>query len=337
MKIRVRILSIAIFLLPIDTSLRCQTIQTALAETDDGQGGFLSQWDATEKKLLFYRDIKMSSVPAARMYGTDGSEVAVFPVRDLQNSWYADVWGVAATPEGGMVLAAGVGYTAPGIEPSEIKTVLLTYGSNSKLEKVWDVWPYQFFEVAVDSKGNVFGKGLKETKSSDYPIIVKYSPEGKILKEFFPLSLLPDGEDTFHPAGGIDQMFLVGDKLFVWLDRPKELFQFSLDGDLISRASFQPALSALAAKTNSVKIGVDKVSVNASGEIVALLVFRSKDRSIWHPFVQLVLLGQKGEVQEITPLAAPSNTSTFLSGSANGKNLYLDYDANTKIVAVVEH
>ncbi|HKM68329.1 MAG TPA: hypothetical protein VJX70_14255 [Candidatus Acidoferrum sp.] len=340
MKIRIRIPSIVIFFLFTHASLQGQTIQTAIAEVNDGQGGFFSQWDAVQKKLLLYRDIKMSSAPAARMYGTDGSEMAVFPVKDLQDAWYADVWAVAATPEGGMVLAAGVGYTAPGAQPAEIKTVLLTYDRNSKLEKVWEVWPYQFFDVAVDSFGNIFGKGLKETDSSDYPLIVKYSPRGKILKEFFPLSFLPDGEETFHPdpkGGGQDQMFIAGDKLFVWLARPKELFQFSLDGELLSRTSFKPALSLLATKTDSVRVGVQRVSTNESGEIIAQLVFWNLDKSARHPFTQLALFGQKGDIQQVTPIAAPSNTAVFLWGSTGGKNMYLDYDADIKIVRLAEH
>ena len=338
MKIRILLLAV-IFFLSVDVSVRGQTIQTAMAETDDGHGGFFPQWDAAQKKLLLYRDVTTSSFPAARMYGTDGSEIAVFPVKDLQDAWYADVWAAAATPEGGMVLAAGVGYTAPGTQPAEVKTALLTYDRNGKLEKDWEVWPYQFFDVAVDAGGNVFGKGLKETDSSDYPLIVKYSTRGKILKEFFPLSLLPEGEATFNgdPNGGRDQMFIAGDKLFVWLARPNELFQFSLDGDLISRTSFKPALSLLMIKTNSRTSRVDKISTNESGEIIAKLVFWSLNKSIPYPFVQLALFGQKGEIKEITPLAAPSKTSVFLWASANGKNMYLDYDADVKIAKLAEH
>ena len=89
------LLPVALFLYS-HPSIYAQTIQVAVASVHDGQGGYFSQWDPVQKKLLLYRDEKISGVPAARIYGTDGSEIAVYPVKDLQDTWYADVWGVAA-------------------------------------------------------------------------------------------------------------------------------------------------------------------------------------------------------------------------------------------------
>jgi hypothetical protein len=311
-----------------------QTIQLAVAATNDGQGGYLPKWDAAQKKLLLYRDIKMSAVPAARMYGTDGSEVDVFPVKDLENSWYVDVWDITSIPEGGMVLAVGAGYTPPGAEPADVKSLLLTYDRTGKLERVWEVWPYQFFQITADSSGNIFGRGLKETESSDYPLIVKYSPRGKVLKEFFPLSLLPDGESTF--SHGSDHMFIAENNLIVWLGKTEELFRFSLDGQLLNRTNFKPALNSLAAKMNATKMGVYKIASNESGEVIAVLGFLRIDNGIRNGFVQLARLDQKGEIREITPFESAPKTSGFLWGSGGGKNLYLDYDADAKIVKLEE-
>ena len=339
MKPPTRYLFFAILLVCIQQrSSHAQTIQVAVAATNDGQGGYLTQWDAVQKKLLLYRDTKMASVPAARMYAADGSEVVVFPVKDLQDSWYVDIWGVAATPRGGMVLAAGVGYTPHGVRPAEEKPFLLTYDGTGKLQRAWEVWPYQYFEVAVDSAGNVFGLGLREG-DSPYPLIVKYSSTGKILKEFFSTSLLPAGEDSFHAnaQNGRDQMFIAGNDLFFWLATTKELFRFSLDGDLVARTNFKSALDSLTRKSNAANAAVQQLSTDESGQIVAQIVFWSLDTSVRHPFVLLSRFGSDGQIQEMSPLAPPSKTSSFLWASKNGRNMYLDYDANAKVTKLAEH
>jgi hypothetical protein len=131
------------------------------------------------------------------------------------------VWDVAGTPEGGVVLSVIGKYSAEGVKPPVLKSLLLIYGKGGDLKSVWDVYPYHH-HVAVDAAGDVFALGTKDTKERDYPILVKYSQAGKLLGEYLPASQFALGDAVVESgsANGESQIFAVGSGLRVWQEPP---------------------------------------------------------------------------------------------------------------------
>jgi hypothetical protein len=331
---KIRYLTVALGLLWYQPVCVSQVIQVDGSRVNDKQGGYFARWDSMQEKLLLYRSTSASAVPAARIYGKDGTGVVVFPLRDVAESQYIDVWGVAATPDGGIVLAAVVGYTPRGVKPTQLKSALLTYDGSGSLRSFWEVQPYQYDLVAVDAAGNVFGLGMSNL-DNPYPLIVKYSPEGKILKEFFPSSMLALGDKGLltHSPGGENQLLISGNQLLVWVAASNELFRFSLNGDLIGRIQVSQALNAFAAAAASKGFEVMEIASNSAGDLTAQVLLSGRPPSNTRR-IALVRLAADGS--QATLLSTIEGQSKFMGKSKTGKDIFLQYDPTNKMSSVVE-
>ena len=105
-----------IFLLLLLTALPAKS-QMLLDVSADGRAdsGYAVAWDPSVDRVIAARDVSVSNVPVARFLNSNGKGVAVYPLNDISGATYIDTWGAAGTPDGGLLLAAVVGYGPRGL------------------------------------------------------------------------------------------------------------------------------------------------------------------------------------------------------------------------------
>ena len=295
----------------------------------DAEGTYFAQWDIVQDRLIMYRSTTASGAPSVQIFRSDGSCFGLVPLWDLPGSLWIDVWGVAATPDGGAVLAAVVGYEPRAVKQPNVKNLLLTYDSSGKLTKVWDATPYHNHLLAVDRDGEVFALG-DGVSTFAYPMVVKYSPEGKVLRKFLPSSTFADGNMAISNGSpnGDPAMFIRGDELFLWVGNTRELFRFSLSGDLLSRTSLEGALNDLVFKSGSDHVKVRYLSTGdraenqgKNGGVIAQVQFWPKHKG--DP-VQNVLIDVTADGSKTSIHNSPLNPLWLLGTTQRGKLVFLE-------------
>jgi len=241
---------------------------------------------------------------------------------------YIDVWDAAATPGGGIVLAAIVGYTARDVRPGRVKSFVLIYNGNGKLVRVWDMEPYHLHRVAVDRDGNVFGLGDNGSKQP-YPLILKYSPEGKVIKEMLSSATFDTGDNAIWDGSptGDPRMFIRGEELVVWVGAKQELFRFNLNGSLIERVSLGPVLAKLAVTAGGDRAIVEAIATAETGDVSAQVQLWPKTQR--EPVRFLMIQVTRGS-QTALIVNSPQNPSRFLGKSLSGRLVFLEPPSGNK-------
>ncbi|HWO27405.1 MAG TPA: hypothetical protein VNO32_01260 [Candidatus Acidoferrum sp.] len=301
----------------------CKSQDMQMDRMRDEHANYWLKWDTAQERMIAYGNSSDPSAPAGRIFGRDGHSVAIYPLRDLAESASVNLWDAAATPEGGMILAGIVGYGPPESH-LQTKSVLLTYSPVGKLEKVWNVAPYEFDLVAVDGQGNVYGLGNADLEEP-YDILVKYSPEGKVLKQFLSTSLFSVGAHILSPGGGtkgLNQMFIQDQVLFVWFARTEELLRFSLSGDLLNRASLANSLKELAAANGDDGIVLRSLAPSGGDQVIVEVVLWDTRTATTSARPILVELSPNGP--SAAPLPFDMHSNRFLGKSSTGKLVLLE-------------
>jgi hypothetical protein len=309
----------------------CKSQDVQINGLHDEHGGYFVKWDTVQERLIAYRNITDAAAPAALLYGRDGHRVPVYPLRDLAGSGALNIFNAAATPEGGIVLGAFVEFGPPPRSHVDVRSVLLTYGPSGNLEKVWNVSPYEFDLVVVDGEGNVYAIGEADLEEP-YFLLVKYSPEGKVLRQFLSTSLFTMGDHILSPSGGnkgVNQMFIQDNVLFVWFARTEELLRFSLSGELLSRVSFSHSLGELAAASGNDRIIVRSLAADDADQMVAQVAVwntqaaaKAAAKAAYTGKLLLVRLSPDGS--SATPLPISGDRTQFLGRSSAGKFVFYE-------------
>ncbi len=300
----------------------------------DSKGGYFTKWDIVQQRLILYRDTDDATAPAALIFSNSGASVPVFPLRDLSDSRYIDVWNAAATPDGGIVLSAIVGYTARNVQPGQLKSFLLTYSAEGKLLRVWNTDPYHDHLVAVDHEGSVFALG-DANLAEPYPLLVKYAKDGKILREFLPSSLFPGGYKALldsPSANGEPEMVVSGQELCLWLPVPQEVLHFSLDGHLISRNSLASALANLANERGSDRTTVKTLTCSNNEEVVAQVQLWPKDA---HNSVQTAIARINLKDLKTSVLSIPADPVWLVGNTRQGRLVLLQPEPGGKAASII--
>lgn len=305
----------------------CKSQDAQLDRMNDGHGGYVVKWDTVQDRLIAYRNTSDAAAPAAHVYGRDGHNLPVYPVKDIAGSAALNVFDAAATPEGGIVLGGFVEYGPPPRSHLDVRSVLLTYGPTGDLEKVWNVWPYEFDLVAVDSQGNVYAIGEADL-TEPYFLLVKYSPEGEVLRQFLSTSLFSVGDHILSPGGGrkgVNQMFIEDNVLFVWFARTQELLRFSLAGDLLSRVSLAQSLSDLAAATGNDRSVVRSLASDGAGQLIAQIgVWHTQSTAEAAHTGKTLLVRLSPDGSSATPLPIGGDRTQLLGRSSAGKLVFYE-------------
>jgi len=242
------------------------------------------------------------------------------------------IWSAASTPNDGAIASAIVSYgPMKANPPSPIKSLLLTYDAKGTLTKVWDVAPRHHFHLAVDKGGNIFALGLSDSSASDYPLLVEYSSESKVIRQFLPANTFKYGDSIISsPSGnGTNQMFIAGGAILIWIAQNRELLRFSLSGVLESRVSFASAFDKLQGDTYE-RVSVRRVGVSSERLIMQVEFLAKGDSHLQVAMVSASLDGSEASL--LGPLAARPSPGLFEGTSSTGELTFLEEGTTTKAV-----
>ena len=299
--------------------------------------GFFDKWDSLQDSVLLYRTIANPSAAAVRMVSVTGKEVSVFPLRDIPDARRMSVWDTAATPDGGLIVSVIAEYGPHDVRPIPIKRLLLTYDSSGVLRQVWDTAPYHHILVAVDKQGNVFGFGEGDPSNKSEPLLVKYSPTGKVLGQFLPANSLVLGHGIVvkgSSSDGESAMFISGDELNLWLASTHELLRFSTDGRMLGHHQLAPPITKLADALDMLKVKVIQPSTSKGGDFIAAVALwpKQKDRKVTFSLMRI-----SSGASEATLLGVPTEKPSpgrFVGMTSDGKMVFLQVQDRTGIYTV---
>jgi hypothetical protein len=286
--------------------------------------GYLEQWDSVQNRLILYRDSINPGEPAVLLVNSSGNITEIYPLKDLTGAQGVTIWSVAGTPNGGVAMAAVARYGPPNVKHVPLKSLLLTYDEVGTLRKLWELYPYEPHYIVADSDGNIFGLGEKDTNAKDYPLLVKYSPDGEVVGQFLSAKMFPQGDTVLNAgsATGESEMFIKKGILNIWVAPQKELLQLSLSGELRSRISLADVLQRLQKAVNSERFRVEQLGIDAGDQIVLQIAAwdNSKSKEAKFGFAKVSTDGTQAEF--IRPLTSAVTTGKFLGTTSDGKVVF---------------
>ncbi len=287
----------------------------------------LYKWDPVQAELILYRDVKEIALPAARAYDNRfRARAPIYPLKDFPGAIAADVWSVAAGPGAVTIVSAVIQYGG-----LNNKSLLLTYDAHGSLRKLWDVRPYHHHQVAVDREGNVYAFGHRDDRGEepdepDYPLIVKYSPNGTISWESLPRSSFPyrveilvtNAETLEH------SLVIANDSLVLLVSTTRELLRFSLrDGRLKDRLQLSSTLNRVAAEAGLGFAKIICLGVAANGDLIAQLRLESKNTSKSLAFVMARISREGSSYSRLSAVLSTPSMGAFLGLDSEGRCLFL--------------
>lgn len=307
----------------------------------DAKGAYRPKWDSTYNHLLLYRNTSAPDMPSARIFASSGTSVPIFILHDFRDAKFADIRAAAATPEGGMVLSVVVGFgqRPDPKDPSKpfppLKSLVLTYGPDGALKKVWNVAPYEHQALAVDPSGNVFGLGTRDAGPEGFPMLIKYSQSGGILGEYIPSSMFAKWERALDgdALNGSPDMFIRNQQLVLWVSSTREIFKFSLNGELQRKFALGAQVDRLAAQNGFAQGTIAGLAVDDLGGLaVQVRLWPTKD-SAKGLMLGMVDVSADGTEAKLTdpPVLAAVKREQFLGVSEDGKHVVLERIGKDKV------
>jgi hypothetical protein len=268
---RVRQFAPLLFLAAVATLFSTQTAAQELKQTG------LSKWDSTNQVLFFANcgaDRVVRAYADGRQRGADIDISKDFP--GIQEC-YVD--SLTAGPDGTTVIAALLNFG----KNRDIREMVLTYDSSGVLLKTWDPAP-QYVEAIAYSKDDdaVFILGGRDLPDGpyarNYPLLVEYSRDGRVLKVMVPAGTLKDGEDSFHPGGEVGQTALRVTKNQVYFYAPtnREVVITDRNGAVLAYRSISDIIEKIGMENGYHLVQIHALDFGDDGNIVVELV-RSND------------------------------------------------------------
>lgn len=295
---------------------------------DTGPGsGYFDKWDPVADRLILYHDVSTPNSAAVKMISpTDGSSTSVFPLRDLPDAQRMTVWDAAATPDAGVVVSVIAEYGPRETKPVPIKLLLLIYDSAGNLRKVWDTAPYHHRLVAADKEGNIFGFGSGDSSNKKSPLLVKYSPDGRVLREFLPADTFGLGDQAVSSSSryGKSDMFVDQDKLDLWLAPPQELMEFSLDGKVMKRFQLGPVINRLKDSLGVGGLEVSRASMAKDGELVCEVILWPNVKGQKAKFAIMGVAKGDSQARLLSAASEKRIPGSFVGVNSAGKTVFLE-------------
>jgi hypothetical protein len=290
-----------------------------------GKSGYHLDWDSESQRMIAYRDTDDPALPVVRVLSSSGNNVALYPLKDFPDANHIDVWAVAGAPHGDIIISATLTYGPRGVRPSPVKSLLLTYDATGTLRRVWDVEPYLHHHLAADSTGNVFALGEKGFTGENYPLLIKYSETGEVLRESLSSNLFASKAEVVGSGSpnGEAEVFVKNDHVIVWIAVTQELFTLSLDGVLLSKTALSSAIQNMAVLSSSSRVRVLELHVDSNQGILLQVQLWPEDKKM-HANVTLARIAPNGSFDSwVEPISA-GEAHRFLGLAANDKNVFLE-------------
>ena len=236
----------------------------------------LPQWDSTNQ-VLFFADCRAGSVVRAYSDGHQrGADIDIRKDFPGIQECYVDT--LTAGPDGTTLIAATLNFGNHNIQQP-----ILTYDSLGKLLRSWDPAP-QYVEAIAYSKEDdaLFILGARNLPTGpyapNYPLLIEYSRDGRVLKVMIPAGALKDGGDSFHQGGPFGETSLRVTKNQVYLYAPtnREAVITDRNGVVLADRSLADIIEKIGMEDGYHLVQIHALDFSDEGDIV-LQLLRSND------------------------------------------------------------
>src|SRR5580704_12498056 len=191
-------------------------------------------WDSTNQVLFFTSSTPGSVVRAYVDSHQRGADIDIFKDFPGVQEVYAD--SITAGPDGSTLIDAILEFGG-----RNVRELILTYDSAGQLVKSWDPAP-QYVEVIAYSKDDdaVFVLGGRDLPPGpyvhNYPLLIEYSRDGRVLKAMVPGNILKDFNGSFHRGSEVGQPLLkvTKDRIYFYAPKNHEVVMCDRDGTALA-------------------------------------------------------------------------------------------------------
>lgn len=297
---------------------------------------FFCKWDTVQQVLLCVNGVHDELSVGIEGYDSNGNELfKVYPLKDFPGAKHLSIWDVAATPDG--VAIAGVLTLAE----KTVRQLTLVYGRQGQLLKVWNIAPYHQHLIAADAVGNIYGYGDRidigsGPKEPDYPLIEKYSSDGKIMAEFLPRKTFSTDTTDITPKTGLNRMQIVGGELVVLLTSVRQVLWFNSGGSQERQVSLETALNDVSKAYDGSDVEIMGFAVLGTGGYLTELRIHPKGPSESLPTL-LVRISNDGRSFAVISVKQSQAEMGYLEGvTSSGKAVFLRGYGATETISVAD-
>ena len=293
----------------------------------------LVDWDSTNQVLFFVNGHPDQRFPirAYTDYNQRGADIDV--LKDFPGA-QAAIWSVTAGPDGSTLIAVTLDFGN-----RNIRDVILTYDSSTRLLKTWDPAP-QYIEAIAYTKDDdaVFVLGGLDLPpgpyATNYPLLIEYNRDGRVLKAMAPASLLRDRENSLNLSSQNGQPLLriTKERIYFYAPTNHEVVMCDRDGTVLAYRSFNESIEKISTEDGYHLVQTHQTDFAENGDLVAaLLLWNDENNTSMMEVVRLSM--STGEAVSVHK-ASNSGRLWFVGMKddqylylAGGKDLYIQSSA----------
>jgi hypothetical protein len=237
-------------------------------------------WDSTNQVLFFTSSTPGSVVRAYVDSHQRGADIDIFKDFPGLREVYAD--SITAGPDGSTLIYATLEFGG-----RNVRDLILTYDSAGQLMKSWDPAP-QYIEAIAYSKDDdaVFVLGGRNLPAGpyalNYPLLIEYSRDGRILKTMAPASTLKGRADAFHSDDKNGQTLLrvTKDHIFFYAPTNQEVVICDRDGAVLTYRNFSDAIEKISTEDGYHLVQMHQMDFAENGDLVFELLLWNDHNSV---------------------------------------------------------
>jgi hypothetical protein len=285
-----------------------------------------AEWDSTNQVLFFVNGHPGSPLRAYTDFDQRGADIDV--LKDFPGA-QAALWSVTAGPDGSTLIAVTLNYGN-----RNVRDVILTYDSSARLLKTWDPAP-QYIEAIAYSKDDdaVFVLGGRDLPpgpyAHNYPLLIEYNRDGRVLKAMAPASLLRDREYSFNVGSQNGQPLLrvTKDRIYFYAPTNHEVVTCDRDGIVLAYRSFSESIEKISTEDGYHLVQTHQTDFAENGDLVAeLLLWNDANNTYVREVVRLSM-----STGEAVSVHKASNSPLWFVGMKDDQYLYLAGSKNLYI------
>ena len=232
----------------------------------------LAEWDSTNQVLFFDGGSPGSPIRGYIDTHQRGADINIFKDFPGLQEFYGT--SLTAGPEGTTLFATILNFGG-----HNIRRVVLTYDSSGQLLKTWEPVP-QYSEVIAYSKDDdaIFVLGDRYVRDGrdapDYPLLVEYNRDGRVLKNMIPASTLKHAGDSFNQSGqtGEPALRVTKDHIYFYAPTNREAVMCDRNGVVLAYRSISDIVDKISTEDGYQLAQIHHVDFTDDGDIVLELL-----------------------------------------------------------------
>ena len=242
----------------------------AVAQTVNCTG--FPEWDSTNQVLFCVHGSPGFPIRGYTGKFQRGADIDVFNDFPALQEYYGT--SVTAGPNGTTFIATALNFGG-----HNVREVILTYGSMGQLLKTWDPAPQDVEALAYSEDDDaLFVLGSRDVPNvpdaSDYPLLVEYTRDGRVLREMVPARSVNADGDFFNQNGEVGQPALrvTRKNIFFYAPANREVVMLDRTGAILARRTLNEIVRRLSTEDGYQLAQTHAIDFSDDGDIVLELL-----------------------------------------------------------------